>query len=183
MRQKPRATTSEIQAAPDEIEVGQQASISFTIQNQGKAPLYNTRVKVKDGSRVSGPESFVGNIEPGANGNADLLVTAEKVGKGDITLQISYEDAGGVVSVMERAVPLATTEAVDTPGDEGDGQTDGTSVLPWLIPLLLLILVAAIVAASVLVRRRKQQKQEQLDKQLSEMDAEPFFDNNPSEVK
>nr|WP_076388972.1 CARDB domain-containing protein [Vaginimicrobium propionicum] len=183
VRQKPRATTSEIQAAPDEIEVGQQASISFTIQNQGKAPLYNTRVKVKDGSRVSGPESFVGNIEPGANGNADLLVTAEKVGKGDITLQISYEDAGGVVSVMERAVPLATTEAVDTPGDEGDGQTDGTSVLPWLIPLLLLILVAAIVAASVLVRRRKQQKQEQLDKQLSEMDAEPFFDNNPSEVK
>lgn len=183
VRQKPRASTSDIQAAPDEIEVGQQASISFTIQNQGKAPLYNTRVKVKDGSRVSGSESFVGNIEPGATGNADLLVTAEKVGDGDITLQISYEDAGGVASVMERAVPLTTIEAVDTPGDEGDGQTDGKSVLPWLIPLLLLILVAAIVAVSVLVRRRKQQKKEQLDKQLSEMDAEPFFDNNPSEVK
>lgn len=183
VRQKARATTSDIQAAPDEIEIGQQASISFTVQNQGKVPLYNTRVKVKDGSRVSAPETFIGNIEAGATGNADLLVTAETVGSGDITLQISFEDATGVASVIERAVPLTTIEAMEMPGDEGDEQTAGMPAFIWLVPLLLLLVIAAIVVTYVLVQRRKRRKTERLNKQLAEMDAEPFFDTDTSEVK
>lgn len=180
VRQNARAETGTIQVLPEIIEVGQDANISFPVQNKGKVRLFNTRAIVKPGQAVSGTEVFVGNIEPGASGNVDMMVHGDKVNDKPIVIQVIYEDAAGVESSFEREVNLEVTP------EQGEMTEQGTEDTPnpmagAMLPLMVgaLILIGAIVAGYVWSQRRKKAKEAELAAGLEALDDEPLFPVDP----
>lgn len=180
VRQKARAETGNIQVMPDMISVGQDANISFPVQNKGKVQLFNARALVKPGQAVSGPEVFIGNIAPGASGSVDMMVHAEKTNDKPIVVRVIYEDAAGVESSFEREIKLdigpETTEEPGTTVEQPANPMAGV-MLPLLIGALLLI--GLIVAAFVWRERRRRAKQAQLEASLESLDEEPVFPVDP----
>ena len=180
VRQRARAETSTITVMPEMLNVGQDANISFNLQNQGKARLFNTKVRVKAGQAVSGGEQFIGNIEPGAVGAVDMMVRADKTSTKPIILEISYEDAAGAVTTFEREVSLEISEASDDKDfvpiepDQGGG---GFGILPLVLGAALLI--GAGVGGYLVLKKRKQRQEEELAASLEHLDAEPIVPVDP----
>lgn len=176
VKQGIRADTSAPQVIPEMIQVGQDASVTFNIHNQGKTKLYNAKAVVKDGQPVTGPEMFIGNIEPGSSGAVDMLVHADDEGTDPLVIEVTYEDIDGKVTALSKEVPLSvmpmeTIEEFPTeemPMDEGFG----LPILPLIIGLLLLVLLVVIL---LLVRRSRRRTREREDMEhLSLIDDDPL---------
>lgn len=180
VRQKARAETGNIQVLPEEIAVGQDANISFPVQNKGKVRLYNTRAIVKPGQAVTAQEVFVGNIEPGASGNVDMMVHAERASEKPIIIQVFYEDSAGVETSFEREVRLSVA-AEQTEQTTEPTEPTGAPVMGSILPIMvgLLVLIGAIVAGYLVRERQKKRKQAQLAASLESLDEEPLFPVDP----
>lgn len=179
VRQKQRAETSAIQALPSSIAVDEDANISFTVQNKGKNRLYNTRVYVKEGQPVSATEVFVGNVEPGASGTVDLMVHGDKETAGPVKIEVSFEDAAGVATTLEREVKLEVTHEVAQPTQEPTKPAGGLGLGMLPIMVGLLVIIAAIVAIYLVQQRRKARKEQELAASLDSLDAEPIVPVDP----
>ncbi len=180
VRQQARAETSTIQVVPNQISVDQDANVSFTVQNKGKVRLYNTRVYVKANQPITGNEVFVGNVEPGASGTVDMMVHANEVTSEPFTVVISYEDAAGVETSMERQVNLEVMMGMETKPVEEPMQpttSNGLGMLPILLGALLLI--GGLVGGYIWRDRRRRRKEEELAASLEAMDAEPIVPTDP----
>lgn len=180
VRQKARAETGAMQVLPSQVSVGQDANVSFSVQNQGKVRLYNTRVKVKPGQPVSADEIFVGNVEPGASANVDLMVHAEQATSHPIILEISFEDSAGVATTIEREVKLEILQESSQQSAEPEPQPSqggGLGALPFLIGAL--VLVGALVGAYLVRERQKARREEELAANLEHLDAEPIVPVDP----
>ena len=92
--------------APESVAVGEEANITCSLYNTGRIKLYNVKAKF-EGEGLTGKEVFVGNIEPGATGSIDGIVTANQ--EMDETKKckvvISYEDEAGKSASMEKEFP------------------------------------------------------------------------------
>ncbi|EPH03351.1 hypothetical protein HMPREF1531_01410 [Propionibacterium sp. oral taxon 192 str. F0372] len=174
VKQPSRADTSTLKVTPDSLSVGEEANVSFTVQNLGKSVLYNTRVKLKDNKTLKSEGTFIGNIAPGTAGAADVMLSAEKEGKTKAVLEISYEDSSGKPSSFERTLDLDITQAVAAPKNPGSDQASGQG-MGLLLPLLLLLLVAGAVAGFVLNQRRKKRRAEELAESMAQLDSTPIF--------
>ena len=85
----------------------------FSIYNTGKTTLYNVQVKFHADS-VDEASAFVGNLQSGATGNVDVMLTgiAATMDDGTVTMEISYEDDAGKVTTTEKTITLYVTEAM-----------------------------------------------------------------------
>ena len=93
--QELRASASSPQLLPEMLMVGQQGSLTFNIQNQGRSKLFNAKATIPEGQPITAPEVFVGTIEPGASGAVDMMVTAEAEAAGPVEILVTYEDDEG----------------------------------------------------------------------------------------
>ena len=74
--QAARFEFSEIELSPPSIEVGQEANLMCSLYNTGRVKLYNVKAKFM-GDGISAKEVFVGNLDSGATGNIDGMLTGE----------------------------------------------------------------------------------------------------------
>ncbi len=147
-----RADTSAPQVMPEAIEVGQDASVTFNIHNQGKTKLYNAKAVIKEGQPVSGEDMFIGTIEPGSSGAVDMLVHADEEMTEPLVLEVTYENVDGKVTALSKEVPME-----EFPPDQG-------MAIPWLpIIIGLALLVLLVVAIILLVGRSRRRRHEQQD--------------------
>ena len=111
--QESRFDTSIPEVVPAEITVGSQSNVMFSIYNTGKTTLYNVQVKFHADS-VDEASAFVGNLQSGATGNVDVMLTgiAATMDDGTVTMEISYEDDAGKVTTTEKTITLYVTEAM-----------------------------------------------------------------------
>ena len=65
VQQAARFEFSEIQIAPESIQVGEEANLTCSLYNTGRTKLYNVKVKFA-GDGISAKDVFVGNVESGA---------------------------------------------------------------------------------------------------------------------
>lgn len=109
--QESRFDTSIPEVVPDNIEVGSQSNVMFSIYNTGKTTLYNVQVKFVADS-VAEASAFVGNLQSGNTGNVDVMLTgaAPTMDDGIVKLEISYEDDAGNVTTEEKEITLFVTE-------------------------------------------------------------------------
>lgn len=176
IRQIQRADTSSFQVMPESVMVGQQASVTFSINNLGKTKLYNARVKVADGQGVAPAESFVGNVDGGASGAVDMTLQAAKESTSPIRVEVTYEDANGTVTSMERELTLFITPQVNPepfPPVEPEVPAAGgfPMALVWgLVALAVLILLTVVI---VRVRRKRRHSQVQ-DSDMALLDGDPL---------
>lgn len=174
VRQEARVDISTIEVMPEYLEVGREANVMFSIYNIGKTRLYNTNVKFIADS-VTGGDTFLGNVDPGATANVDAYLTgaAATMDDGIIKIEISYEDESGEKAVIEKEMTLFVNEMM-MPEDMGMmdpgmpmEESGGFKIWYVLIPLLLIIL--AVVAILVIRRRKKKKAAREL---AAELDAE-----------
>ena len=109
--QESRFDTSIPEVFPSDITVGSQSNVMFSIYNTGKTTLYNTQVRFVADS-IDEASAFVGNLQSGATGNVDVMLTgiAATMDDGTVTMEISYEDDAGNVTVVEKSITLYVSE-------------------------------------------------------------------------
>lgn len=180
--QESRFDTSIPEVVPSDITVGSQSNVMFSIYNTGKTTLYNVQVKFI-GDSIDEASAFVGNLQSGATGNVDVMLTgiAPTMDDGTINMEISYEDDGGNVTTTQKPITLFVTEEMFDdmgmdggmmdggmmPDEEGGGQKKNGTI----IAVIAVVIVAAIAGVIVFLQIRKKKKAAQLlAEDLSDLD-------------
>ena len=164
VRQEARVDTSSIEVTPQSIEVGGEANVSFSLYNIGKTKLYNASVKFQADS-VTGGDTYLGNIDPGATGSVDAYLSgaAATTDDGKVKILITFEDESGEKTTIEKEMELYVTEMMDYDDgmtddgmmDDGSQSQGGFKIWYVLIPL---VLVLAAVVAVIVIRKKKAKK-------------------------
>lgn len=164
IHQESRFDTSVPEVAPSDITVGSQSNVMMSVYNTGKTTLYNVQVKFHADS-VDEASAFVGNLQSGATGNVDVMLTgiAPTMDDGTVVVEISYEDDAGNVTSEEKTITLYVTEEVfddmmydDTMMD--NAEDTGSSKTGTVITIVVIVIVLAGAAAAVIVIKRKKKK-------------------------
>jgi len=182
--QESRFDTSIPEVVPDNIEVGSQSNVMFSIYNTGKTTLYNVQVKFFADS-IEEASAFVGNLQSGNTGNVDVMLTgaAPTMDDGIVELEISYEDEAGNVTTAEKEITLFVTEPMmddmmmgdDMMGDDMmmDGEGNGGSRTGLIVGIIVAVIVVAAAGVTVFVKiRKKKQAAEAEAKELAELEKE-----------
>ncbi len=177
--QESRFDTSIPEVVPDNIEVGSQSNVMFSIYNTGKTTLYNVQVKFIADS-IAEASAFVGNLQSGNTGNVDVMLTgaAATMDDGTVKLEISYEDDAGNVTTAEKTITLFVNEAMmddmmmggdmmggDMMGDgmmeDGmmpDGEGGGKPKTGLIVGIAAAVLAVAAAGFVVFLKLRKKKK-------------------------
>ncbi|MCU6746241.1 hypothetical protein OCV51_00970 [Faecalicatena acetigenes] len=159
VKQAARFEFSEIKIAPESIAVGEEANITCSLYNTGRIKLYNVKAKFQ-GDGIEGEEIFIGNLESGATGTIDGIITGTSQTEGDGTCKmvVSYEDEAGKASTIEKEFVLTVMEQAE-PADMAEmmpmEEEKGFPVLPVVIAALLLLIVIVVI---VVLKMRKKKK-------------------------
>lgn len=164
VRQEARIDTSSIEVTPQSIEVGGEANVSFSLYNIGKTKLYNASVKFQADS-VTGGDTYLGNIDPGATGSVDAYLSgaAATTDDGKVKIIITFEDESGEETTVEKEMELYVTEVMDyDDGMTDDGMMDDGSQSQggfkiWYVLVPLVLILAAVVAV-IVIRKKKAKK-------------------------
>lgn len=186
IKQNSRATTTTPQVMPATIMVGQETSVTFSINNLGKNKLYNATVKVPDGQAVAPAERFVGNIDPGASGEVELPLMAVSEAAEPIRIEVTYEDANGAPTTTETTAQLAVMPMEQAPPmEEPMPPMEEEPQGPLNNPVILAVIGGALLAAvliAIFVSRaaRKRKRERELEGDMSYLDDDPLVPTDPS---
>lgn len=182
--QESRFDTSIPEVVPTDITVGSQSNVMFSIYNTGKTTLYNVQVKFIADS-IDEASAFVGNLQSGATGNVDVMLTgiAATMDDGTINMQISYEDDAGNVTTTEKPITLLVSEEFFDDmgmgmGDMMDGEMmfeeEGNQKKTGRIFAVIAVVIVAAVAGLVvfLQIRKKKNAAKLLAEDLADLDDE-----------
>ncbi|MDE5933103.1 MAG: hypothetical protein K2H40_11575, partial [Lachnospiraceae bacterium] len=171
INQESRFDISTPEVVPTDITVGSQSNVMFSIYNTGKTTLYNVQVKLHADS-IEETTAFVGNLNSGATGNVDVMVTgaAATMDDGTINVDISYEDNAGNVTTETRTITLYVSEEFydeyisdDFMMDMGEGEMEEGSHKGRIIAIVIIaLLVAAGAGIFAFIRLRKKKKEANL---------------------
>lgn len=164
IKQEAKVDLSSIQVMPEAIEIGNEANVMFSIYNVGKTKLYNVSVKFEADS-VSGGDTFLGNMEPGATGNVDAYLAGQAMTMDDGTVKIliTYEDEEGKEATIEKTMTLYVNEPFYPEMYEDpmmmEGMAEENKGFPWWgFALIGVAAAGAAVAAVVVIRKKKKAK-------------------------
>ncbi len=185
--QESRFDTSIPEVVPADITVGSQSNVMFSIYNTGKTTLYNVQVKFIADS-IDEASAFVGNLQSGATGNVDVMLTgiAPTMDDGTITMEISYENDAGDVTTTEKTITLYITEEFyddmmmegDMMGGDMMMEEETGSKKGLIIGIIVAVVVAGIVGVVVFLQIKKKKKAAKLlEEELLSID-----DDNSSNV-
>ena len=169
--QAARFEFSEIELSPPSIEVGQEANLMCSLYNTGRVKLYNVKAKFM-GDGISAKEVFVGNLDSGATGNIDGMLTGEsEIMPGTkCKMIVTYEDESGNPSSREEEFELQVTAPMEM--DMGDMEMMGempeeAKGFPVIPAVIAAAVVLVIVLAVVLTRRRKKKRAQAEEEDLA----------------
>lgn len=167
IQQESRFDISIPEIVPSDITVGAQSNVMFSIYNTGKTTLYNMQVKFKAES-IDEASAFVGNLASGATGNVDVMLTgiSATMDDGSVTVEISYEDDAGNVTISEKQINLYVTEEVydDFVMDDTmmDMEEDTKAPIGRIIVLVVVVVLAGAAFAFVWLKKRDKKKAEKI---------------------
>ncbi len=178
VKQESRFDISTFEVMPGSIDVGAESNIMFSIYNTGKTKLYNVKVSFA-GDSITGGDMFIGNLDSGATGNVDTMVTgaAPTTDDGMVAVTISYENEAGEVRSEEYETTLYVNEPFveEMPDDLIDMNMDDME--PAGLPLWAKIVIPAaavlvISGAVLLILRKRNKKKKQLEFEIEDLEDE-----------
>lgn len=171
IKQEAKLDISSITLMPESVEIGNEANVMFSIYNVGKTKLYNVNAKFEADS-VSGGDTFIGNLEPGATGNVDAYLAAETatMDDGTVKILITYEDEEGKEATIEKTMTLYVSEpyyeeSIDDP-EMMEGMEEKGGIPGWGIALIVAALIISGVVVFLVLKKKKRaklQKKEELE--------------------
>lgn len=140
------------------VTAGEEAYITAYLINKGKTAVNNVTAEIQC-DMVDGPQTtFVGNVQPGSEGTADVYFYINEMGTASGKLIITYEDSKGRQGTLEKDFsfevmePYVWNEPVYTePIVEEQG-----SKLPVIIAVVAVVVIAA--AAVIVIRKKRKAK-------------------------
>lgn len=192
--QESRFDTSIPEVVPADITVGSQSNVMCSIYNTGKTTLYNVQVKFHADS-VDEASAFVGNLQSGATGNVDVMLTgiAPTMDDGTVVMEISYEDDAGNVTKEEKTITLYVTEMIMDDmmgGDMMDGdmmiEGEGGPKKGLTVGMIVGIVASVVIAVGVvgliifLQVRKKKKAAALLADELNDLESELENENDNS---
>lgn len=164
--QEARFEFSDIEIMPDTVEAGEEANITCSIYNLGRVKMYNVKVGF-EGEAVEGQELFLGNLESGATGMVDGIVTAltESYEENNCRLVLTYEDDAGNVTETKQEFTMTVTPPQDSMGVDGnfpvmeEEETGGNTGL--IIAVIVVVILGGGTAAGLILRHRKKKTDRQ----------------------
>lgn len=168
IKQEAKFDVGTIDVMPSSISVGSESNVMFNINNTGKTTLYNVSVSFKADS-ITGGETFIGNIDIGATGSVDAMLTgnAATTDEGKVKAIVSYEDESGNVSTQEKEFELFVTEEnfddmmgmddmmFDEEFVDGDMNEGGNT---GLIIGIVVVAIALVIVVIVVILKKKKKK-------------------------
>ena len=173
--QEARFEFSDIQIMPDTAEIGEEANITCSIYNLGRVKMYNVKVGF-EGDAIEGQELFLGNLESGATGMVDGIVTAlaESYEENNCRLVLSYEDDAGNVTETKQEFTMTVTQPADDMVMEDDfpvmDEEEPGGHTGLIIALIAGIVLAGGTAAVVIIRRRKKKSDRKEEEWFDEVE-------------
>ncbi len=157
---------------PPELYLGEENTITLGFVNKGKGILYNLSAEIAGNLKNPGQQQFLGNLQPGAEGTADFVVSSDTVGTVSGTITLTYEDINGnsKTQVKEYSVTISENQnnmggGMMGPGGmmPGDMGVDGEMPLdkggfPWWGWVLIAAGVIAVIITIVVVLKKKKAK-------------------------
>ncbi|HJA32194.1 MAG TPA: hypothetical protein H9956_11205 [Candidatus Eisenbergiella pullicola] len=178
VKQESKYDSSTPEINPSNIMVGEQSNVMFQIYNTGKTTLYNVQVKFEADS-VEGGDTFIGNLQPGATGNVDAMVTgiAATMDDGTVKAVITYEDEAGNQTREEKDITIFVS---DIPVDDGmmmdpmpmEEEKTGPGMGVVIAIALGIVVVAAAAVVAMLRIRKKKKDAKQLAEDLMDLDKD-----------
>lgn len=172
VKQAARFEFSEFEIAPEEVAVGEEASVTCSLYNTGRVKLYNVKAKF-EGKGIEAKEVFIGNLDSGATGAIDGIITAVKESTPDqkFKMIVSYEDNAGQAAKVEKEFTLQVV-----PPQENMDMTAATMVpeqksLP-IVPIVIAVVVLLGVVILIVVLKKRKKKRESVEEEdlLDEVD-------------
>lgn len=165
VKQAARFEFSELEIAPEAVAVGEEANITCSLYNTGRIKLYNVKAKF-EGEGIEAKEVFVGNVDSGATGSIDGIVTAvqETAGNQKFKMVVSYEDDAGKASTVEKEfalqimpeqAPMDVSAMAEMPEEKG---------FP-LVPVIIGVAVVAAVIVIIVIMKKRKKKKESLEEE------------------
>ncbi len=176
VKQVPKLQLTSIQTMGNMM-VGSDLNIMTSVNNTGKATLYNVMAKVSDSSGLMSSEDvYLGNIQSGASGNVDVYLSALSAGDTKVIVEVTYEDENGKQYSTETNLDVFLSEATggkDDPWIEPEPVEQKKGISPWIF--VAGGAVAAGVAALVIVKNNKKKKQRERDLAAARALDEKYF--------
>ena len=175
--QEAKYDTSDIEAMPSSISVGNQSNVMFSIYNTGKTTFYNLQVKY-EGASIEGGDTFLGTLKPGETGSVDSMITAiaPNTDDGTIKVNISFENESGEVVSFERNFVLDVYEEVYTdpmmPEELPQEDQGGINLVLVIGIAAAVTAVAAVIIIAVIRKKKKKAAALKLEEELLETDNE-----------
>lgn len=173
VKQAARFEFSDVEVTPDVVSVGEEANVTCSLYNTGRIKLYNVKVKF-EGAGISSKEIFIGNVDSGATGSIDGILTAQEVSTGEekYKMIVNYEDTAGKASTVEKEFALTIAEEQLPVGGMGMAEPESLKGGPPLIPIIIGVIVVVGIIATALFIRTKKKKKESLEEEdlLDEVD-------------
>lgn len=130
VKQESRVGFSSFDVTPSAISVGEQADVTFSVNNTGKVTLYNVEADFAADS-IESNMVYIGNINPGGSGAVDIMLTGAQAtaDDGKIPVTIRYEDVDGNSYTKDTTVTLMVSEETESDypmESEAAGEEDGS---------------------------------------------------------
>lgn len=170
VKQEARYEFSEIQISPDTVAVGEEANITCNLYNLGRVKMYNVKVRFESDA-IEGQEQFLGNLDSGASGVIDGIVTAvaESYDESNCKLILTYEDDAGNETSVEQPFTMTVTAMEEMTGMEMMGEIPEetpSSPLPMILAAVAVIVVIAVIAVVVIAKFRKKKRLAEEEEEL-----------------
>ena len=183
IRQEARFEFSKMQIAPDTVSVGEEANISCSLYNLGRVKMYNVKARF-EGKMIDTQEQFIGNLDAGATGPIDVIVTAKKAtqGSGECKLVLTYEDDAGNVSTSEQKFKMTVLEETATEDTEmmpdAVPEENGSPAVPAAAALAV---IAAAAGGAVVFRKHRKKKNHEAEEEELFDELERFTEDEHSQ--
>lgn len=179
IKQEAKLDLSAIDISPNNLFVGSQTDIMFSIYNTGKTTLYNVKVTYEGEGIDESGITYLGNIAPGATGNVDSTITAiaPNMGNEKLKILITYEDESGNPTQFEKEAELFIQEEYFDDGgyeefEVPEETTDNGPSKGIIVIIVIIVVLIVVVVVAVVVSKRKKAKKHKEDIELLEDDED-----------
>lgn len=162
---------------PQTANAGDTLPLNLNVFNTGRSKLYNVMVKIDAAGLLPEGSAFVGNMDAGTSGTAELYVfvgtltmsqgeegnvqtdnDAEKYGYTSGAITISYEDEFGNPYTQEIPFDMQIEPPVISASAPEDEEEPVDTASQWWISVIIGLGLIAAVTAALVVRRKRRMK-------------------------
>ena len=155
---------------PSEVNAGDTLALAFQVMNLGRGKVYNVRLEISAPGFIPDKAAFIGNMEPGSDGTADVNVfigtrdmsegstETEKYGMTSGAITLKYEDENGQEYQEEFPISTNILEPFIPAATEPETPEETKTPSQWWIFVAAGAAVIAGAAAFLIVRKKRRGK-------------------------